>query len=69
MTKAQIVARVAEDKRRKAELEVPVVPVNGHAATVVQVTFSEAQRRKELALARIREAEADHKTGALIEAM
>jgi hypothetical protein len=69
MNRGEIIARIEANKRRKAELaKVPgvAVPVNGHAATAGLVTFSEAQRRKEFALARIREAEADQKTGELM---
>lgn len=58
----EIIAEAVE-RERKAVRDLPVVPVNGHAATV---SFAEAQRRKEHALARIREAEADQRTGALM---
>lgn len=63
----QIIAE-AEQMAQQAAQRHPVVNVaevnghsNGHAAS-----FAEAQRRKELALARIREAEADEKTGELM---
>jgi hypothetical protein len=46
--------------------DLPTVPVNGHAAADGLVSFAEAQRRKEHALARIREAEADERTGELM---
>jgi hypothetical protein len=68
MTEAEVIERIAEDKRRKAELDLPTTPVrvNGHAAGIP--TFSESQRRKEAALATIREHEAGLKIGALVEA-
>jgi predicted transcriptional regulator len=67
MSKQVIIERISENKARKTErLDLPATPVrvNGHAAGIP--TFSEAQRRKEFALARIREAEADQKTGELM---
>lgn len=58
------------ERERKIVRDLPVTPVkpvtNGHAAAAGLVSFSEAQRRKELALARIRESEADQATGELI---
>jgi hypothetical protein len=63
----EIQERTRERKQRAAErLDLPATPLNGHAATAGLVTFSEAQRRKEFALARIREAEADQKIGELM---
>jgi hypothetical protein len=68
MTEAEIIERIRENKARKAELDLPTTPVrlNGHAAEIP--TFSESQRRKEAALATIREHEAGLKIGALVEA-
>jgi hypothetical protein len=69
MTEAEIIERISENKTRKAErLDLPTTPIrmNGHAADIP--TFSESQRRKEAALATIREHEAGLKIGTLVEA-
>jgi hypothetical protein len=57
LTEQQIVARIAENKRRKAELDLPTTPVaavNGHAANGNLLTFTEAQTLKENHLAALR---------------
>jgi hypothetical protein len=51
------------DRERQMLRDLPVVPVNGHAGLV---PFAEAQRRKELALAKLRECEADERVGELM---
>jgi hypothetical protein len=69
MTEAEIIERISENKAREAGLlQLPSTPVrvNGHAAEIP--TFSESQRRKEAALATIREHEAGLKIGTLVEA-
>jgi hypothetical protein len=65
----EIVERVRErkaDKVPRAAVPSITVPVNGHAATHELVTFAEAQRRKEEALAQLRELEVARKRGDLL---
>jgi hypothetical protein len=61
-TPRQIIAEAVEREHQLVR-DLPTVPVNGSAAAHGLVSFAEAQRRKEHALARIREAEGDESTG------
>ena len=67
MTRSEIIARLAEQKARKAEvLEFPSTTVNGHAADGGLVTFARAQTAKENWLAALRKLEYQTKCGELI---
>ena len=69
LSKAEICARIAENKRRKAELlDLPTtsVRVDGHAANDGLMSFSEAQCKKEITLSKLRELEYQQKVGMLI---
>lgn len=57
----------AIDRERQMVRDLPVTPItNGHAGAIGLVPFSVSQARKEAALARIREAEADERAGDLM---
>jgi hypothetical protein len=57
MTKGEIIERIADNKQREAALlDLPVVPVNGHAANGM-MPFAQAQAAKENWLAELRRIE------------
>jgi hypothetical protein len=57
----------AVEREHEMLRDLPTTPLNGHAASDGLVSFAEAQRRKEAALATIREHEAGVKTATLME--